>query len=339
MIEDLSKFACRPEEQSQELPSHSSEEDINEEESTAEKNLEKIQNLSLPADIIVNWHKIRYTATRIKYSPTRIRSINFFSNISYTGINKNDFYNENFTLDVYVLLVKNLNPFSLSRKISDKLKQEMVYMLWRECIPSDFYEYICKEKNFVYLNGRDVGQPSVLKIVGNFIDQGKKNIWLLQESLARHKDIFQYVYSHVFPEIYATSEKRGLIWRAISTSYSNCTEITWRSDNTSSQKVHQTTNMMIEKKHSNSNKNQLKTLMNSATLKKPNWKKAEIQSAEKREWKEEKRAEKQKLKLEENKIKKGEMWNRINKLNGEFKKLKQAKKNEKKMSSTVINKL
>ena len=149
-MEDLSKFVCRPEEQSQELPSHSSEEDINEEESTAEKNLEKTQNLSLPADIIVNWHKIRYTATRIKYSPTRIRSINFFSNISYTGINKNDFYNENFTLDVYVLLVKNLNPFSLSRKISDKLKQEMVYMLWRECIPSDFYEYICKEKNFVY---------------------------------------------------------------------------------------------------------------------------------------------------------------------------------------------
>ena len=79
--------------------------------------------------------------------------------------------------------------------------------------------------------------------------------------------------------------------------------------------------------------------MNSATLKKPNWKKAEIQSAEKREWTEEKRAEKQKLKLEENKIKEGEMWNRINKLNGEFKKLKQAKKNEKKMSSTVINKL
>ena len=208
-MDDLSKFVCQPEEQSQELPSHSSEEDINEEESTAEKNLEKTQNLSLPADIIVNWHKIRYTATRIKYSPTRIRSINFFSNISYTGINKNDFYNENFTLDVYVLLVKNLNPFSLSRKISDKLKQEMVYMLWRECIPSDFYKYICKEKNFVYLNGRDVGQPSVLKIVGNFIDQGKKNIWLLQESLARHKDIFQYVYSHVFPEIYATSEKRG----------------------------------------------------------------------------------------------------------------------------------
>ena len=95
---------------------------------------------------IVNRHKIRYTATRIKYSPTRIKTRNFLSNISYTGINKNDFYNENFILDVYMLLVKNLNPFSLSRKVTDKTKHEMVYMLWRECIPSEFYRYICHEK-------------------------------------------------------------------------------------------------------------------------------------------------------------------------------------------------
>ena len=52
----------------------------------------------------------------------------------------------------------------------------MVYMLWRECIPSEFYRYICEEKNFVYLNGRDVGQPGVLEIVGGFIDQGKENL-------------------------------------------------------------------------------------------------------------------------------------------------------------------
>ena len=102
---------------------------------------------------IVNRHRIKYTATRIKYSPTRIKSRNFLSNISYTGISKNDFYNENFILDVYVLLVKNLNPFSLSRKVSDKMKHEMVYMLWRECIPPEFYRHICEEKNFIYLNG------------------------------------------------------------------------------------------------------------------------------------------------------------------------------------------
>ena len=123
---------------------------------------------------IVSRHRIRYTATRIKYSPTRIKSRSFLSNILYTGINKKDFYNENFILDIFVLLVKNLNPFSLPRKVSDKTKHEIVYMIWRECIPVDFYRYILEESNFIYLNGRDVAHPGVLEIVGKFIDQKKK---------------------------------------------------------------------------------------------------------------------------------------------------------------------
>ena len=180
-------------------------------ENLIEEVLEKSQDFSQQTENkIVNRHKIRYTATRIKYSPTRIKSRNFLSNISYAGINKNDFYNESFILDVYVLVVKNLNPFSLNRKVSDKTKHEMVYMLWRECIPPEFYRYICEKINFIYLNGWDVGQPGVLEIVGNFIDQGKANLRMLQENLARYKDIFQYVYSHVFPEVYTASEKRGI---------------------------------------------------------------------------------------------------------------------------------
>ena len=174
---------------------------------TVESQPEKNQDLS--QNKIVNRHKFRCATTRVKYSPTRIKSRNFLSNISYTGISKTDFYHENFILDVYVLLVKNLNPFSLPRKISDKTKHEMVYMLWRECIPSEFYRYIHQEKNFLYLNGRDVRQPGVLEIVRNFIDQGKQNLRMLQEYLARFKDIFQYVYSHVFPEVYTSSKKRG----------------------------------------------------------------------------------------------------------------------------------
>ena len=59
------------------------------------------------------------------------------------------------------------------------------------------------------LNGRDVGKPGALEIVGNFIDQGKENLKLLQEHLVRFKDIYQYVFLHIFPEIYTASEKRG----------------------------------------------------------------------------------------------------------------------------------
>ena len=131
------------------------EEDI---ETTTEE-LEKKQHFSQQTeDKIINRHRVRYTTTRIKYSPTRIKSRNFLSNISYTGINKSDFCNESFILDVYVLLIKNLNPFSLQRNVSDKMKHEMVYMLWKECIPSEFYRYICKDENFKYLNVGDVSE-------------------------------------------------------------------------------------------------------------------------------------------------------------------------------------
>ena len=49
----------------------------------------------------------------------------------------------------------------------------------------------------------------MLKIVGNFIDKSKQNLPMLQENLTRFKDIFQYVYSNVFPEVYTVTEERG----------------------------------------------------------------------------------------------------------------------------------
>ena len=37
----------------------------------------------------------------------------------------------------------------------------------------------------------------------------KKNYKLLQNNLARYKNVFQYVYSNVYPEIYCATENRG----------------------------------------------------------------------------------------------------------------------------------
>ena len=108
-----------------------------------------------------------------KYTTTRIKSRNFLSNIPYVGINKENFYNENFIFDVYLLITKNLNPFSLNRKLADKNKHDMIYMLWLECMPQRFYN-ICKEKNFLYLNGKNVLQPKVLEIINDFLNENKE---------------------------------------------------------------------------------------------------------------------------------------------------------------------
>ena len=238
-----------------------------------------------------------------------------------------DFYNESFILDAYVLLVKNLNPFSLQKKISDKLKHEMVYKLQRECFSPEFYRYIYKDENFKYLNGWDVSQPGVLEIVRNLIDQGKEDLRMFQKNLANYKDIFQYVYSHVFPEIYATSEK-------------------WRIDLKSSFHIMFKTycdKMMIR---------QLALAKNQANYKSEHQEKCEFEQKPMKNFDdlsdgEEEEIKKMcrktkccqtreswrikskktlKIKEQENKAKEGQMWNRLAELNGEFKKSNSRKK-------------
>lgn len=42
-----------------------------------------------------------------KYVSTKITPRNFLSNIAFVGINKEDFYNENYIFNVYLLIAKN----------------------------------------------------------------------------------------------------------------------------------------------------------------------------------------------------------------------------------------
>ena len=65
---------------------------------------------------------------------------------------------------------------------------------------------------------------------------------------------------------------------------------------------------------------------------------AEKRLAERREKAEDLKAKKCKEKSEESKIKESEMWNRLDELNGQFKKTRQSKKEEQKISAAV-NKL
>ena len=72
--------------------------------------------------------------------------------------------------------MKNLNPFSLDRKLRGKTKHEMIYMFWRECMPTEYYRFICEEKHFLYLNGKNVFQPKLLQIIADFTEKDEKTI-------------------------------------------------------------------------------------------------------------------------------------------------------------------
>ena len=76
-------------------------------------------------------------------------------------------------------------------------------------MPQIFYRHIYKEKNFLYLNGKNMLQPKVLEIKTDFLQEDENNYKQLRNNLPSYKNIFQYIYWNVFPEIYCSTEKRG----------------------------------------------------------------------------------------------------------------------------------
>ena len=82
-----------------------------------------------------------------KYTTTRIKSRNFLSNISYVWINKENYYNENFIFNIYLLATKSLNPFSLDRKINDQNKHQMIYVMERMYVASVLQAHLQRQKH------------------------------------------------------------------------------------------------------------------------------------------------------------------------------------------------
>ena len=102
-----------------------------------------------------------------------------------------------------MLVNKNLNPFSLDRKLADKNKYETSE---HAC---EILQAHLQGKNFLYLNGKIMLQPKVLEIITDFLNENENNYKKLRKNLSSYKKIFWYVYSNIFPEIYCSTEKRG----------------------------------------------------------------------------------------------------------------------------------
>ena len=91
----------------------------------------------------------RHLKSKVKpYTSSGIKTRNFLSNIAYNGVKEEDFLDNNFVFDTFSLLTKNLNPFSVERKIADVKNREIIYMFWEECVEKHFIITFVKEKIF-----------------------------------------------------------------------------------------------------------------------------------------------------------------------------------------------
>ena len=159
---------------------------------------------------------------------------------------------------------------------------------------------------------------------------------MLQKNLANYKDIFQYVYSHAFPEIYSTTEKRVIDLK------SNC-HILFKSYRykqmlRQQQLAKQLINYANEQLEvCEFEQKPIKNFNEFSDREEEEFKRqAEKRKAIKREQKEAIKAKKLKLKQEENKIKEEEMWEKLGQLNDKLKTIKLSKRDQNKMSSTIL---
>ena len=154
---------------------------------------------------------------------------------------------------------------------------------------------------------------------------------MLQEYLARFKDNYQYVYSHVFPEVYTTSEKRGFDLKSnfhiLFKAYRD--KMLMRQQSTAKNPaIYEVQN---QKETCEFDQKPIKNFDQfSDSEERAVKERAEKRLAERREKAENLKVKKRKLKSEEDKVKKDEIWNRLNELNSEFKKLDNRKKKRRK---------
>ena len=133
----------------------------------------------------------KYETKKIKPCNTaRIKSRNFLINISYNRVKDEDLFDRSFVFDIYVLTTKNINPFSLERKIFDVNDREMINMFWEDCNEPSFYKHICRLDNFLYLNRKNVIYSRMAQIVMNYIETDENNFLQAKEKTNRKsKDI------------------------------------------------------------------------------------------------------------------------------------------------------
>ena len=105
---------------------------------------------------------IRRCSSRRKkrYSPTKVKSRNFLTNISYNRLKHIDFDNALFIIVLHTYF--SMNPFFLERKFDDEYNRECVKILWTNLVPREFKIFICKHDSFNLLNKLSLKYQNVL---------------------------------------------------------------------------------------------------------------------------------------------------------------------------------
>ena len=112
-------------------------------------------------------------------------------------------------MDVFSLLVQNLNPAMLNRKFDSDIERDYVKMLRENCVPLQLCKFVYLKDNFTQLCQLQITFQKANDIVKNFIEQDKANIEWLRHHLQQHAVTYQYLYANLHPKLYSRNNHFG----------------------------------------------------------------------------------------------------------------------------------
>ena len=141
-----------------------------------------------------------------------MKARNFLTNAAYRRFKEEkDFKKQSFVTDIAIILIQNLNPIAVDRKLETDTERNHVKMIWDKCLPQKFTLFILIEKNYLILSETQVTYQKAIDILNEFLEQNQtENFDLLKESLVENINLIRYVYSTLFSKIYNRANVFGI---------------------------------------------------------------------------------------------------------------------------------
>ena len=80
-------------------------------------------------------------------------------------------------------------------------------------MPSAFYKHVCSKDNYLHLNDKNVFYTKVFE-TNYFLEVDEKKYMLVKNTFSLFKNIFQYVYFNIYPELYCYTERKGFVMKS-----------------------------------------------------------------------------------------------------------------------------
>ena len=113
-------------------------------------------------------------------------------------------------MNVFSLLVQNLNPTMLNQKFDSDIERDYIKILLENCVSAQLCTFVCLKDNFTQLCQLQITFQKTNDIIKSFIEQDKTNIELLRQHFQQHAVTYQYLYPNLYPKLYSCKNRFGI---------------------------------------------------------------------------------------------------------------------------------